>query len=186
MDAGLVKGEAFAVDASIIKADASRQRGVPANEQAIWSDLSLSTRAVREYLEALNEEVLAETLPKRLSLTAPQARWTAVPGDSAFFAYLTNYLIDAEHGVIVDVEPTPAHRTAEVAIDVKDFDIGGIHQGRRIRPPRIKPHLRHRNELCGSDSVQATPWARKSLNGTACCIVEAILKAQSFDKLMKP
>ena len=29
MDAGLVKGEGFAVDASIIKADASRQRGVP-------------------------------------------------------------------------------------------------------------------------------------------------------------
>ena len=49
MDAGLVKGEGFAVNASIIKADASRQRGVPANEQAIWSDLSLSTRAVREY-----------------------------------------------------------------------------------------------------------------------------------------
>jgi hypothetical protein len=70
MDAGLVKGEAFAVDASIIKADASRQRDVPGNERAIWSDLSLSTRAVREYLEALNEEVLAETLPKRLSLTA--------------------------------------------------------------------------------------------------------------------
>ena len=33
MDAGLVKGEGFAVDASIIKADASRQRGVPGNEE---------------------------------------------------------------------------------------------------------------------------------------------------------
>ena len=32
MDAGLVKGEGFAVDASIIKADASRQRGVPGDE----------------------------------------------------------------------------------------------------------------------------------------------------------
>lgn len=29
-------------------------------------------------------------------------------------AYSTNYLIDTEHGVIMDVEATPAHRTAEV------------------------------------------------------------------------
>ena len=69
MDAGLVKGEGFAVDASIIKADASRQRGVPGDEPVNWSDPALSTRAVREYLEALDEEALAETLPKRLSLT---------------------------------------------------------------------------------------------------------------------
>ncbi len=69
MDAGLVKGEGFAVDASIIKADASRQRGVPGDEPINWSDPALSTRAVREYLEGLDEEALAETLPKRLSLT---------------------------------------------------------------------------------------------------------------------
>jgi hypothetical protein len=59
---------------------------------------------------------LAETLPKRLSLTDPQARWTAAPGGPAFFAYSTNYLINTKHGVIIDVEPTPAHRTAEVEI----------------------------------------------------------------------
>ncbi|WP_409314948.1 transposase [Pseudomonas putida] len=104
MDAGLVKGEGFAVDASIIKADASRQRGVPGDEPVNWSDPALSTRAVREYLEALDEEALAETLPKRLSLTDPQARWTAAPGGPAFYAYSTNYLIDTEHGVIMDVE----------------------------------------------------------------------------------
>lgn len=94
MDAGLVKGEGFAVDASIIKADASRQRGVPGDEPVNWSDPALSTRAVREYLEGLDEEALAETLPKRLSLTDPQARWTAAPGGPAFYAYSTNYLID--------------------------------------------------------------------------------------------
>lgn len=33
MDAGLVKGEGFAVDARIIKADASRQRSVPGKEE---------------------------------------------------------------------------------------------------------------------------------------------------------
>jgi transposase len=114
MTAGLVKGEGFAVDASIIKADANRQRGVAGDEAINWGDPALSTRAVREYLEALDDEALAETLPKRLSLTDPLASWTAAPGGPAFFAYSTNYLIDTEHGVILDVEATPAHRTAEV------------------------------------------------------------------------
>ncbi len=110
MAAGLVKGEGFAVDASIIKADASRQRGVPGDE-IDWRDPALSTRAVREYLEALDEDALAEALPKKISLTDPQARWTAAPGGPTFFAYAT---IDTAHGVILDVEATPAHRTAEV------------------------------------------------------------------------
>jgi transposase len=67
MAAGLVKGEGFAVDASIIKADASRQRGVPGTEEVDWSDPKLSTRAVREYLEALDSEALGEVVPKNIS-----------------------------------------------------------------------------------------------------------------------
>ena len=114
MAAGLVKGEGFAVDASVIAADANRQRGVPGNEAIDWKDPALSTRAVREYLEGLDEEPLAQAVPKNISLTDPQARWTAAPGGPAFYAYSTNYLIDTEHGVILDVEATPAHRTAEV------------------------------------------------------------------------
>lgn len=114
MAAGLVKGEGFAVDASIVAADASAQRGELGEAKINWADPVLSTRAVREYLEALDDEALAETMPKRISLTDPLARWTAAPGGPAFFAYSTNYLIDTAHGVILDVEATPAHRTAEV------------------------------------------------------------------------
>lgn len=69
---------------------------------------------MREYLAGLDSEALADAMPKRLSLTDPQASWTAALGGPAFFAYSTNYLIDTAHGVIVDVEATPAHRTAEV------------------------------------------------------------------------
>jgi transposase len=54
MAAGLVRGEGFAVDASIVTADASRQRGVPSSEAVDCKDPGLSTRAVREYLEALD------------------------------------------------------------------------------------------------------------------------------------
>jgi len=114
MAAGLVKGEGFAVDASVVAADASRQRGVPASEATDWSNPALSTRAVREYLEALDDEAFEQSVLRRISLTDPQSRWTAAPGGPAFFAYSTNYLIDTEHGVILDVEATPAHRTAEV------------------------------------------------------------------------
>src|SRR5262245_17907526 len=114
MAAGLVKGEGFAVDASVVAADASRQRGVPGNEVVNWKDPALGTRAVREYLEALNDESLAQALPKKISLTDPQSRWTAAPGGPAFYAYSTNYLIDTEHGVILDVDATPANRTEEV------------------------------------------------------------------------
>src|SRR5690606_23863570 len=90
MAAGLIAGEGFAVDASVIKANASRQRSIAGDEVVDWQDPSLSTRAVREYLEALDDEALAETLPKRVSLTDPQSRWTAAPGGPAFFAYSTN------------------------------------------------------------------------------------------------
>ena len=114
MAAGLVKGEGFAVDASVVAADANRQRGVSGSEAIDWKDPALSTRAVREYLDGLDEASLAQTVPKNISLTDPQARWTAAPGGPAFYAYSTNYLIDTEHGVILDVEATPAHRTAEV------------------------------------------------------------------------
>lgn len=114
MAAGLVKAEGFAVDASIISADTNKQRSIPGSEPVDWTSTELSSRAVREYLAGLDGEALADAMPKRLSLTDPQASWTAALGGPAFFAYSTNYLIDTAHGVIVDVEATPAHRTAEV------------------------------------------------------------------------
>ena len=113
LEEGLVGGEGFAVDASVVRADASRQRGVPGNEVKFDRTGSLA-RPVREYLEALDaaEEPMAP--PKNISLTDPAARWTAAPGGPAFYAYSTNYLIDVKAGVIVDVEATPAFRTDEV------------------------------------------------------------------------
>jgi hypothetical protein len=51
--------------------------------------------------------------PKFISPADPAARWTGAHGGQ-FFAYSTNYLIDVEHAVIVDVEATTAIRQAEV------------------------------------------------------------------------
>ena len=114
MAESLVTGEGFATDASVIKADANRQRGVPGAEAQDWLDQEQATRPVREYLQALDKENPTDTTPKNVSLTDPQSRWTAAPGGPAYYAYSTNYLVDIDHNIIVDVEPSPAHRTEEV------------------------------------------------------------------------
>jgi len=113
MAEGLVRGEGFAIDASVVKADANRQRGVPSTENIDWSNPALGTRAVHEYLHALEQDGQVGVAPMNISLTDPAARWTAAPGGPAFYAYSTNYLIDVHAGVIVDVEATAAHRTEE-------------------------------------------------------------------------
>jgi transposase len=107
--AGLVSGEGFAVDASVVKADASRQRHHEDDDD--WG----GGPAIREYLDGLEEDDTTPVAPpKKVSHSDPQARWTAAPGGPAFYAYSTNYLIDTNAGIVVDVEATPAHRTLEV------------------------------------------------------------------------
>jgi transposase len=113
MAEGLVRGEGFAIDASVVKADANRQRGVPGTENIDWSSPELGTRAVHEYLQALEQDGQVGVTPSNISLTDPAARWTAAPGGPAFYAYSTNYLVDVHAGVIVDVEATPAYRIEE-------------------------------------------------------------------------
>jgi transposase len=113
MSAGLVKGEGFAVDASLIAANASHQYSIQPGESCDWKRAEIDTRPMREYLAALDDEALG-VAPRKVSLSDPDSRWTAATGGIAFFAYSTNYLIDTAHGVILDVEATPAHRTAEV------------------------------------------------------------------------
>src|SRR5664279_3214776 len=114
MTEGLVEGEGFAIDASVVRADANRARGVPGVEAMEWKTGNGSTRAVREYVAALEAANPIETPPKSVSLTDPAARYTAAPGGPAFYAYSTNYLVDVDAGIIVDVEATPALRTDEV------------------------------------------------------------------------
>jgi transposase len=111
---GLVGGENFAVDASLIKADANRQKGVE-GEKGLPPQAR--GRAVQEYLAVLDDAAFGaatEVTPKFISPADPAARWTGAHGGQAFFAYATNYLIDTDHAIIVDVEATTAVRQAEV------------------------------------------------------------------------
>lgn len=117
MAMGLVKGEGFAVDASVLEANASRYHG-KAPEELDWSEKQRQTRAVAEYLAALDEA--AEPNPERkapkvISPSDPCSAWTAKANKRVQFGYGLNYLIDVDNAVIVDVEATPARTYDEVA-----------------------------------------------------------------------
>src|ERR1700736_5385956 len=116
MDAGLVKGEAFAVYASVMEADASRYHG-KAPDEIDWSAPERQTRAVAEFLGALDDEDpdADRKVPKAISPVDPCSAWTAKANKRVQFGYGLNYLIDIKHAVIVDVEATPARTYDDVA-----------------------------------------------------------------------
>ena len=115
--AGLVGGEGFAVDASLIAADANKQRSIPGAEWNKARDPQGASRAMREYLTTLDDVAFgaaSEVTPKFVSPSDPAAQWTGAMRGPAFFAYADNYLIDVKFGVIMDVEASRAIRQAEV------------------------------------------------------------------------
>lgn len=68
MAAGMVKGEGFAVDASVLEANASRYRGKPPAELD-WTDAQRQKRAVAEYLAAIDAEAQSTEVADRSSDT---------------------------------------------------------------------------------------------------------------------
>jgi transposase len=115
--AGLVGGEGFAVDASLIQADANKQRSIAGEDWRKDRDPAKSSRAVKEYLATLDDTAwgaASDVVPKFVSPSDPAAQWTGAHKGPAFFAYADNYLIDVKFGVIVDVEASRAIRQAEV------------------------------------------------------------------------
>jgi transposase len=115
--AGLVGGEGFAVDASLIAADANKQRSIPGSEWRNTGDPEAASRAVREYLATLDDAAFgaaSDVTPRFVSPSDPAAQWTGAMRGPAFFAYADNYLIDVKFGVIMDVEASRAIRQAEV------------------------------------------------------------------------
>lgn len=132
MASGLVSGEAFSIDASLIKADVDKKKRSPGDQSIDWPLPKGASHAVREYLAALDAARHAEEggsgdgggssnsgdgkPPKEVSLTDPQAAWVARKGMEPFFAYDANYLIDNRFGIILDAEGTRANRSDEIAI----------------------------------------------------------------------
>jgi transposase len=102
---GLVGGEGFAVDASLIAADANKQRSFASTDEVDWRELATARRSVREYLGTLDDAAwgaASEVVPKFISPSDPAAQWTGAHKGHAFFAYADNYLIDLKTAIIVD------------------------------------------------------------------------------------
>src|SRR5688572_6651917 len=74
----------------------------------------LDTRTPRRRRYEAAWGAASEAKPKFVSRSDPAAQWTGALKGHAFFAYATNYLIDLDHAVIVDVEASRAIRQAEV------------------------------------------------------------------------
>ena len=115
---GLVSGQRFAADASLIEADVNKWNSTATED---WNLAALNPddapRAVREYLEVLDDAAFGAATPvqpKFISHSDPSSQWTAAHKAPGFFAYSTKYLIDSDHAVVVDVEATRSIRQAEV------------------------------------------------------------------------
>src|SRR5438874_5353841 len=123
---GLVGGEGFAVDASLIAADANKQRSIASTDEVNWQELATTRRAVLEYLDRLDESAwgaATEAPPKFISRWDPAAQWTGAHKGHAFFAYADNYLIDLKAAIIVDYVAVEARNLAPLPGDV-DFTVG--------------------------------------------------------------
>jgi len=119
LDEGLIGGEGFAVDASLIAADVSDRSRV---EGGAGLPPDAAGRAVEEYLAVLDDAAFgaaSEVTPKFIAPADPAARWTAAHRGPAFFAYSANYLIDVDNAIIVDVEATTAIRQAELTAAIR-------------------------------------------------------------------
>ena len=97
MSSGLVGGEGFAVDASVIEVNASRYQRIEGSE-VDWMDQQRARRPVREYLAALESEnppVNPDQKPKAMSPSDPCAAWKTRGGTiwrhMAMFGYSLNY-----------------------------------------------------------------------------------------------
>lgn len=134
MTEGLVGGEGFATDASIIKADVKQQRRVAGDSDIDWGDPEQATRPIREYLAAL-EDTNDPKPGKEISLTDPAASWTAAAGGFPFFAYSTNYLVDLQAGIIVDVEASAVNKTAET--EATQAMIERVEETFGLKPERL-------------------------------------------------
>jgi len=137
MTAGLVGGEGFAVDASVIEADASRFQRVE-GAHVEWTQKQRSRRAIKDYVEALesqNPPTNQTRKPKAMSPTDPAAAWTTRGRNKVMFGYSLNYLIDMENAVILDVEATPTRISREV--DATEIMVERVEDRFALKPKHL-------------------------------------------------
>ena len=104
------------------------------------------------YLATLVDEAPSKP-PKYISETDPEAAWSVKDGPGRF-SYETNYLIDTDHGIIVDVEATPARLSREITAAKAMLDRSADRHD--FRPDRIAADGSY-----GTGQFLAWLWRRK-------------------------
>ena len=105
------------MDASLIVADANKQRSTPGPRWNKELAAQAVSRATKDYLATLDNAAFgaaSDVAPKFVSPSDPAAQWTGALRGPAFFAYADNYLVDVKSGIIMDVEASRAIHQAEV------------------------------------------------------------------------
>src|SRR6478736_3779694 len=98
MAEGLVSADGFAVDASLIAADAYKQRSVPSKDWKPEEIKDNAVRAAREYLATLDDAAFgaaSPVTPKFVSRSDPAAQWTGAHKGHAFDAERDRYTCHA-------------------------------------------------------------------------------------------
>jgi hypothetical protein len=196
-----------------MEANASRYHG-KAPDEIVWTEPERQTRAVKEYLAALeaeNEPNPDRKPPKVISPSDPCSAWTAKANKRVQFGYGLNYLIDIENAVIVDVEATPARTYDEVAATKTMIERTDKRLG--LRPKRlaadtaygtgkflgwlidagIAPHIpvwdkstREDGTLSRSDSDGTNGGAFTSAPITRCCTPAALCTTDGLFSIALP
>jgi len=123
IDVGLVEGQRFSVDGTIIAANASAQSRIPREKLPEAAKVSRTAEAYLLEIEMQDDENDPDSPPGKppsltdtdgkVSTSDPDAAW-ASKGGPIHLSYYDNYLIDNGSNIIVDVEATPARTSQEI------------------------------------------------------------------------
>jgi len=134
IEVGLVTGTNLSVDGTQVQANASPKSRVGRDA---FAEAAQINQTVRQYLEEIaaqnpsapaaeNEVAVSQNLiaalPEKLSVTDPDATWSAKHGPASL-AYYDHYLIDNNSCIIIGVETTPA-RFSEETLAAKQMILG--------------------------------------------------------------
>src|SRR5438105_1921118 len=114
--ADLVGGEGFAVDASLIAADANKQRSIPGSDWDKKRDPETASRAVKEYLATLDDAAFgtaSEVTPKFVSPSDPAAQWTGAMRGPAGEVLRTTGTVSSDHATRY-IAPVPVCRACRL------------------------------------------------------------------------
>jgi hypothetical protein len=144
IDVGLVEGQRFSVDGTIIAANASAQSRIPREELPEAAKVSRTAEEYLLELETQDDESHPDSPPGKppsltdtdgkVSTSDPDAAW-ASKGAPIHLSYYDNYLIDNGSNIIVDVEATPARTSQEIV--AARLQLRANFEGRKRRSDRL-------------------------------------------------